>query len=73
MQVRNALWSIWLRRPLGVAARSTLRTLVLALPGPSARVGVVEALRGLPWVMRARRPLPPRVEADLRRLRGAGS
>ncbi len=69
VQVRNGLWTAWLRRPLRVAAGSTLSALVQARADPGGRQGVVEALRGLPWVTRARRRLPPEVEADLRRLR----
>ncbi|HZD00424.1 MAG TPA: glycosyltransferase [Actinomycetes bacterium] len=34
---------------------------------------VVEAVRGLPWVVRARRPVPQEVEADLRRLGRGGA
>jgi GT2 family glycosyltransferase len=68
LQIRNEVWSAWLRRPMGVAARCTLRTLVQAVMDRSARAGVIEALRGLPWVIPARRRLPREVEADLRRL-----
>jgi N-acetylglucosaminyl-diphospho-decaprenol L-rhamnosyltransferase len=68
VQVRNGLWSIWLRRPLGVAAGRTLSMLMEAAGDAGGRTGVVEAVRGLPWVLRARRPVPREVEADLRRL-----
>jgi GT2 family glycosyltransferase len=72
VQARNGLWTLWLRRPAGVALVRTLRALAEALAsrGPGRRAGLAEALRGLPWVLRARRPLPRRVETDLRRLGG---
>ena len=61
--VRNTLWFTLLRRPWPSALR---RLLVLARTVPRDRttaLGVVDAVRGLPWVLRERRPLPPRVEA----------
>jgi GT2 family glycosyltransferase len=72
VQVRNRLWSAWLRRPPGMAAGCTLRALLEAVADRSGRAGVVEAVGGLPWVLRARRRLPAEVEADLRRLRRLG-
>jgi GT2 family glycosyltransferase len=61
--IRNTLWTTWLRRPLGPALRRTghlLRTV------PRDRVtarGLLAAARGLPWVLRERRVLPPHAEA----------
>ncbi|MPQ96715.1 glycosyltransferase [Modestobacter sp. I12A-02628] len=61
--IRNTLWTTWLRRPLRPALRRTwhlLRTV------PRDRVtarGLLAALRGLPWVLRERRVLPPHAEA----------
>lgn len=66
--IRNTLWFLWRRRPLASVARRMahlLRTL------PRDRVtasGVYDALRGLPWVVRERRVVPPRVERELRSL-----
>ncbi|WP_280491905.1 hypothetical protein [Nocardia asiatica] len=37
-------------------------------PPPTTAAAVVETLRGLPWVLRERRVLPPQVEAGLVRL-----
>lgn len=61
--VRNTLWFLLLRRPwravgrrLKVVAASTTRDRVTA-------AGVVDAVRGLPWVLRERAVLPPHVEA----------
>jgi GT2 family glycosyltransferase len=68
IQIRNALWSAWLRRPLGGAARQTAHLAALALHQRGARSGILLALLGLPWVLRERRPVPPKLEAELRTL-----
>ena len=66
--VRNALWFLWLRRPLPAAARRTAAILRQAsLDGVTVR-GVLAALAGLPWVVRERRVLPARAEARFRAL-----
>lgn len=61
--IRNTLWFTWLRRPVPTALR---RTADLARTVPrdalSAR-GAVDAVRGLPWVLRHRRVLPAHTEA----------
>ncbi len=64
--VRNALWFLLLRRPWPAVAR---RALVLARSSRRDRtwaLGVLDALRGLPWVLRERRVLAPGVEARFR-------
>jgi GT2 family glycosyltransferase len=61
--IRNTLWTTWLRRPLRPALR---RTLHLLRTVPRDRVtarGLLAAVRGLPWVVRERRVLPPHAEA----------
>jgi N-acetylglucosaminyl-diphospho-decaprenol L-rhamnosyltransferase len=65
--LRNDLWSTWLRRPARRLAGATVRTLRDA-PGTPAQTlrGTTAAVRGLPWVVRERRALPPRVELALR-------
>jgi GT2 family glycosyltransferase len=66
--IRNTLWFLWLRRPGG---RALWRTAWLAGSAPHDRVtaaAFVQALRGLPWVLRERRTLPERVERGLRLL-----
>ena len=68
--VRNVLWFTWLRRPLSTVARHTLSAAQVAATDADVRAGLVEALRGLPWVIRERRVLPNTVEEDLRRLDG---
>jgi GT2 family glycosyltransferase len=66
--VRNDLWTSWLRRPLGVAARATL-----AAVRTGDLAGLADAARGLPWVVRERRRLPAGVEHDLRRVTAAAA
>jgi GT2 family glycosyltransferase len=68
IQVRNALWSAWLRRPLGGAARRTAHLAALAMHQPGAWSGVLLAMLGLPWVLRERRPVHRELEAALRTL-----
>jgi GT2 family glycosyltransferase len=68
VQVRNALWSAWLRRPLGGAARQTAHLAALAIHQPGAWSGLLLAMLGLPWVLRERRPVHPELEAALRTL-----
>ena len=64
---RNDLWTAWLRRPLWVAAGHILRAATAR--DAAARRGLVDAVRGAPWVLADRRRLPAAVEGDLRRLR----
>jgi len=69
--IRNTVWFTLLRRPwpaalrrLGVLARTVPRDRTTAL-------AVLDALRGLPWVLRERSPLTPRVEARFAALEAA--
>ena len=68
IQVRNALWTAWLRRRLGGTARQTAHLAALAMHQPGAWSGILLALLGLPWVLRERRPVHPELEAELRTL-----
>ena len=66
--LRNTLWCTWLRRPL---LRAAWRSFALLRRAPHDRItagAVIEALRGLPWVLRERRLLPPEVEREFRLL-----
>lgn len=66
--VRNTLWFTWLRRRGPAVARRSW-AVVRSLPATrDAWLGVLDAVRGLPWVLRERRPLPPSVEARFRAL-----
>ncbi|MGZ3299386.1 MAG: glycosyltransferase family 2 protein [Isosphaeraceae bacterium] len=66
--LRNALWSAWLRRPLGSAIRQTIRLVRAAPRDRTMPMGLGQAIVGLPWVMRERRVVPPCVEHRLRLL-----
>jgi GT2 family glycosyltransferase len=68
VQCRNALWSTWLRRPLRSALRRTARIAASGFLDPDVRAAFRDALTGLPWVLRHRRPVPPEVERALRAL-----
>ena len=69
-EVRNALWTAWLTRPLAAAVASTLRAL---RPDLASLRGTAEALAGLPWVRRERRPGGRRLEARRRLLASEGA
>ena len=66
--LRNALWFTWLRRPWPSAIRQTGRLLRPALGDPHEAWGFFQAVAGLPWIIRRRRPLPAAVEAALLKL-----
>jgi GT2 family glycosyltransferase len=68
LQLRNALWCAWMRRPLSGALRRTLWLARTAPREPTTLTGFAAALAGLPWVLRHRRVVPPAVEAGLRLL-----
>ena len=67
-ELRNELWSAWLRRPLVPAARRTLSVLAAeAVVRPRvAALGLAQALTGVGWVLPERRPVPPAVERAVR-------
>jgi N-acetylglucosaminyl-diphospho-decaprenol L-rhamnosyltransferase len=60
-ELRNGLWTAWLRRRVGGALNSTAALSLGALREGRPQ-GLVEALRGLPWVLRERRPVSAAVE-----------
>jgi GT2 family glycosyltransferase len=66
--IRNTLWTAWLRRPVPGAARHTLAVLRSVPRDRASGVAVARAVRGLPWVLRERRVIPPAVEAGIRLL-----
>jgi GT2 family glycosyltransferase len=63
---RNDLWSVWLRRPLGTAARATLVAAGRALRDRDARAGLAAAAKGVRWVASERRCVPRELERELR-------
>ena len=66
-EVRNALWAAWLRRRWPAVARETRRTLA-RIGEPAVRGGLLDAVRGLAWVVRERRPVRTDLERRLRLL-----
>lgn len=68
LQRRNAVLSLWLRRPLPVALAATGRLARQARRDPDARHALVDVARRLPAALADRRPVPPRVESDIRTL-----
>ena len=66
--LRNALWSVWLRRPLCGALRKTGRLVRSAPRTRETYRGLAAALAGLPCVLRQRRVVPPEVERKFRLL-----
>lgn len=66
--IRNTLWFTWLRRPLWHAVLRTFR-LLRRLPRDRVTAqGVGDAVRGLPWVIRERNPVPAHIERGYRQL-----
>jgi GT2 family glycosyltransferase len=65
--LRNLFWAAWLRRPapraLALTAALTLACVREGLPR-----ALLDAVRGLPWVLHERRVLPPEVERAARLL-----
>lgn len=66
--IRNSLWTAWLRRPLARALQATVTAIRCAATDADALAGLLHALRGVRWVARHRRVVPPRVEALWRRV-----
>jgi GT2 family glycosyltransferase len=70
-QQRNALWCAWMRRPAGEALALTAAQAGRALRDADARRALMAAVRGAPWALRRRRPVPPALERDLRAVAAA--
>jgi GT2 family glycosyltransferase len=67
MQLRNDLWTAWLRRPRRAALRVSAGLLGSADPRVAARA-LAGALAGLGWVLPARRIVSPQLERAINRL-----
>lgn len=65
---RNALWTSWLRHPGGEVWTELRAALAAGARDRAARVGIVDAVAGLPWVIGERKRLPAHVQTDLRTL-----
>jgi GT2 family glycosyltransferase len=64
-QIRNALWAVWLRRPVRSALASTWRIAASAFSERSGRLGLVDALAGLQWIWGARRPVTAAIDRQV--------
>ena len=69
---RNRVLVAWLRRPIGRALALTAALGARACRDPVARHALAALLAVLPQALPARRPLPARIEAELRVLNQAG-
>ena len=69
--IRNTLWTTWLRRPLRPALRRTADLLGSVPRDRVTALALLEAVRGVPWVVRDRRVLPPHAEARFAALEDA--
>jgi GT2 family glycosyltransferase len=66
--VRDELWTVWLRRPRKEMVRVTVKHLRAAPHDRISRLGLLAALRGLPWVLRQRVPVALHLERQLQLL-----
>lgn len=68
VQARNGLWTAWLRRTPSTVLAQTRAAVRAARHDPTARAALIDALRGLPWVLRKRERIPAPIEDGLARL-----
>lgn len=66
--MRNALWTCWLHRRAVNAVRASVFLLLYRPKNGAWLRGTAMALRGLPWVLRCRRPASRELDQDLRTL-----
>lgn len=66
--LRNTLWTTWLRRPALSAVRRSATVLASAPRDRHTASAVSEAVGRLPWVLRERSVVPPKIERCLRLL-----
>ena len=66
VEVRNALWTTWLRRPFSVALWRTVRVVTQGAGDMPTWAGLLEASLHATWVLQHRRGVPPEVEQALR-------
>lgn len=73
LQLRNALWCAWLRRPPATALRLTLATARAHVADPALAPALASAVAGLSWILRRRQVVPDEVEEGLRQLETSGA
>jgi GT2 family glycosyltransferase len=69
--IRNTLWTTWLRRPVRPALRRTLHLLRTVPRDRVTVLALLDAVRGIPWVLKERHVLPPSAEARVAALDAA--
>jgi len=67
--MRNRVWTAWLRGSPSRALCATVNLLRDALHDPIARSAFCDAFRGLPWVLRERRPVSPHLQHSFELMR----
>lgn len=67
--MRNRVWTAWLRGSVSRAVKATLNLMRDALQDGVARAALYDALRGIPWVLRERRPVSPHLQPSLELMR----
>jgi GT2 family glycosyltransferase len=67
IELRNRLWTTWLRRPTLPALAQTAAIAASTVRQRQSQA-LLQAARGFPWVLRERRRLPPEVECAARQL-----
>lgn len=65
VEVRNMLWTSWLREHAGVSAARTTRLVRDSLLSRDHRSGVKQAILGLPWVLGERSPVTLELQEQL--------
>jgi GT2 family glycosyltransferase len=70
-EVRNDLWTLWLRRRGAAVGRGTAQVLRRVHRDPAARSGFAQAVHGLRWVIMQRASVGPPLERQLRQVAGA--
>jgi GT2 family glycosyltransferase len=63
--MRNTLWNAWIHRRFRSAVRYTVFILADTPKNQDWVKGVVMTIKGIPWVLRRRDPLPPDLDAAL--------
>jgi GT2 family glycosyltransferase len=69
--LRNALWTLWLRRSAADAARGSRNVVKAAGWSHETLLGVTEALCGIPWILQQRRVVSPELVQQLASLEAA--
>lgn len=67
--MRNRLWTAWLRGSMSHVVKATLNLMRDALQDHVARAALCDALRGIPWVLRERRPVSAHLQPSFELMR----